>query len=150
MAKLVTLIVKSRDELGEDGSGKQISSLTPYKYEEIFTVPEDVADKLLTRNMEKDEFGRPKNPIVKVKRFDPKKLEHQRLLLKNKVLNQRAHNMLLLEIGNDEEKEDAKAEIDRLDREAEALKERQVERATRLLEGFGLTVSAIKPEKNKF
>jgi hypothetical protein len=56
-----------------------------------FSVSEEDAEKLLTRNNEKNDFG-PKYPKVKVRRFDPR-IDGEKLLDEGS-LNIQAHNAL--------------------------------------------------------
>ena len=65
--------------------------LTPYKAGEVFSVTEEEAEKLLTRNTEKTDFG-PKYPRVKVRKFDSR-VDGERLL-EERSLNVKAHNAL--------------------------------------------------------
>lgn len=79
--------------------------LRPYKANEVFTVPEDMARKLLNVHMA-DEFGQVFH--TKVRLYDPTRDEH--LLLSNGVLNQEEAYKLLKklhpELADEEEDEE--------------------------------------------
>jgi predicted ArsR family transcriptional regulator len=68
-----------------------LETFTPYRAGEVFSVSEEDAEKLLTRNNEKNDFGA-KYPKVKVRKFDPR-VDGERLLDEHS-LNVKAHNAL--------------------------------------------------------
>lgn len=73
--------------------------LTPYKAHEVFCVSETDAAKLLSIDKSKNDYGIPRNPVVKVEPFDPEK--HGELLLASGSLNLADHNRLLSRLHPD-------------------------------------------------
>lgn len=71
---------------------------TPYKAGEVFSVDEELAEKLLKVDSTKTDFGR-KYPKVKVRLFNPD--VDMEKLLEHKVLNVRVHNALLKKLHPD-------------------------------------------------
>lgn len=73
-------------------------TLTPYRAGEIFTLPKDQAEMVLHKNTGSNDFHEQIYPKVKARLLDPDSVDDQKLILKNKVLNQKDHEKLVKEL----------------------------------------------------